>query len=104
MREHWEKCHKIPLTEEFNSLVLSDSTKELAKKVKLPVLVAAAAAGTKKKRGRMGVNPAYGNPDYVNPEKAPEEVPTVPEDEHVVSTLTKKTLKLTELKINSYNP
>ena len=70
-------------------LVLPDSTKEPAKKVKLPVLVAAAAAGTKKKRGRQGVNPAFGNPDYVNPEKVPVEGPSVPEGEQVVSTLTK---------------
>ena len=53
MRDHWEKCHKIALIDEFNMLVLPDSTKEPAQKVKLPTLVAAAAAGTKKKRGGM---------------------------------------------------
>ena len=70
-------------------LVLPDSTKEPAEKVKLPVLVAAAAAGTMKKRGRMGVNHAFGNHGYVNPEKVPLEGPSVPEGDQVMSTLTK---------------
>ena len=55
-------------------------SKEPAKKVKLPVLV---AAGQKKKK-RTG-----GNPAYVNPEKAAVEVPSVIEGEHDMSTLTK---------------
>ena len=85
MREHWLKCLKIPLSDKYNMLVLPDSTKEPAKKVKLPVVVAAG----QKKRGRTGGNPAYGNPDYGNPEKTVVEVPSVSEGEHDVSTLTK---------------
>ena len=80
MREQWEKCHKIPLTDEFNLLVLPNSTKEPTKKVKLPVVT----SSYKKKKGRTGGNPAYGNP-----EKAVVEVPSIPGGEHVVSTLTK---------------
>ena len=49
MREHWLKCLKIPLSDEYNMLVLPDSTKEPAKKVKLPIVVAAGH----KKRGRV---------------------------------------------------
>ena len=56
---------------------------------KLPILVAAAAAGTKKKRGRNAVNPAAVNPDCVNPEQVPVEGPAVTEGEQVVSTLNK---------------
>ena len=39
MRVHWEKCLKIPLSEGYNMLVLPDSTKEPARKVKLPSTV-----------------------------------------------------------------
>ena len=45
-----EKCHKIPLVEEFNIFVLPDSTKEPAQLIKLPLLVAAVDTGTRKKR------------------------------------------------------
>ena len=74
----------IPLSDEYNMLVLPDSTKEPAKKVKLPVVVTAG----QKKRGRTGENPTYGNHDHGNPEKAVVEVPSVTEGEHDVSTLT----------------
>ena len=53
MKEHWLKGLKIPLSDEYNMLVLPDSTKEPAKKMKLPVVVAAG----QKKRGRTGGNP-----------------------------------------------
>ena len=49
MREHWLKCLKIPLSDGYHMLVLPDSTKEPAKKVKLPIVVAAGH----KKRGRV---------------------------------------------------
>ena len=45
MRAHWEKCHKIALTEEYNMFVLLDSSKEPAQLIKLPMLVAPTAAG-----------------------------------------------------------
>ena len=45
VRAHWEKCHKIALTEEFNMFVLPDSSKEPAQLIKLPMLVAPTAAG-----------------------------------------------------------
>ena len=63
-------------------------------KVKLPTLVAAAAAGTKKKRVRNAVNPAVVNLDCVNPEQVPVEVPAATEGELVVSVFQqKKTLQ-----------
>ena len=37
MRVHWEKCLKIPLSDGYHMLVLPDSTKEPARKVKLPL-------------------------------------------------------------------
>ena len=70
-------------------LVLPDSIKEPVQKVKLPILVAAAAAGTKKKRGTQVLNPAAVNPDCVNPEQVTVEGPSVTEGEQVVSTLNK---------------
>ena len=45
MRAHWEQCHKIALTEEYNMFVLADSSKEPAQLIKLPMFVAPAAAG-----------------------------------------------------------
>ena len=50
MREHWLKCLKIPLSDGYHMLVLPDSTKEPAKKVKLPIVVAAGH----KRGGPMG--------------------------------------------------
>ena len=87
MREHWLKCLKIPLSDEYNMLVLPNFTKDPAKKVKLPVVVASG----QKKRGRTGGNTVYGNPDYGNPEKTVVEVSSVSDGEHDVSTLTKNT-------------
>ena len=58
MREQWEKCHKIPLTDEFNLLVLPNSTKEPTKKVKLPVVT----SSYKKKKGRTGGKPRLWEP------------------------------------------
>ena len=40
MRVHWEKCLKILLSDGYHMLVLPDSTKEPARKVKLPVALA----------------------------------------------------------------
>ena len=45
MRAHWEQCHKIALTEEYNMFVLPDSSKEPAQLIKLAMLVAPTAAG-----------------------------------------------------------
>ena len=57
MRAHWEKCHKIALTEEFNMLVLPDSTKEPAQLIKLPMLVAAADTGTRSRQQESSGDP-----------------------------------------------
>ena len=86
MRDHWAKCYKIALIDEFNMLVLPDSTKEPAQKVKLPTLVAAAAAGTKKKIGRAAVNLPIANLDGVNTEQVLVEVPATTQGQLVLST------------------
>ena len=42
MKENWLKCVKIPFSDGYHMLVLPDSTKEPARKLKLPMAVAAA--------------------------------------------------------------
>ena len=52
MREHWLKCLKITLSNEYHMLVLLDSTKEPVRKVKLPIAVVAAGYKRGKAYGR----------------------------------------------------
>ena len=51
---HWEKCLKISLSDGYHMLVLPDSTKEPARKVKLPVAVAGYTRGKAFGRAMMG--------------------------------------------------
>ena len=45
MRAHWEQCHKIALSEEYNMFVVPDSSKEPPELIKLPMLVTPAGGG-----------------------------------------------------------
>ena len=65
MRVHWEKCLKIPLSDGYHMLVLPDSTKDPARKVKLAVAVAGYTGG--KAFGRAILGPLFPMPLTVNP-------------------------------------
>ena len=62
MRVHSEKCLKIPLSDGYNMLVLPDSTKEPARKVKLPSTVKGYTRG--RGRGRAMMGPLIPMPAY----------------------------------------
>ena len=69
MREHWLKCFKIPLSDGYHIIVLTDSTKEPTGKVKLPMAVAWYKRGKAYGRAMMGpmkAMPLKGDPKPVD--------------------------------------
>ena len=85
MREHWKKCLKIPLSDGYHMLVLPDSTKVPAKKVKLPLASAGYTRG--KAFGRAMMGPLVPMPLTVDPK--PVEVSDDSEGEPDASILDK---------------